>query len=461
MDKRGQIFYAISVGIILIVFVSFGILIATNYSISSNVISEVDLTSTCDDNEIKQLWDSIFWESSDDIFILKNNTVLGGKCIEYFATKNNSDVVYILYGYSKEDGNRNVTNIIAERLNMTEKYFNDFLNKIEYIENVSALYPSKYDSFFETYVKLRQEVINSTNAEENFNKTFEMNESEIWTSGFFLNNLSYGFSRDLSNDTVDINVEGKISSNYSYSFFNLFYEIVSCEMNIDCDPWSECINDSKNRTCINSSNCYSDIIYEENMSCNAIICEQSWNWSNWSECVNGFKTRSIWDENNCSNNTGIPSNNISCVIEQPDLNETECISDWDCETTPSTCPSSGVRTKTCVDLEGCEEDKTEEITCEQISEEKKTNWVFIFVIFLVVIFILIILFLIIYLIRKKDDTGESLGALGNKSFGSPPSVSGSLNKFVPRKFVRPKTFVPRRVSLRPVQRKFQNLRKPL
>jgi len=423
-NKNGQVGYAISVILIFIGFIFFGIFILANNSITSNVITQVNLPDSCSDTEVKQTWDSIFQESSDGISIIKNNSLFGGKCTEYSANKSDANevgLVYLLYGYTKNVGGKNVSYVFAEKINTTQLYWDTFLKNVTHIENVSVLNPLKDNSFFEKYVQLRTESVLINNIEINFNKTFEMNQSEGWTSQIYLNNLSYTFSNDLSNSNYEIYSSGKISSNYNYESFNFISEEIFCSTKITCINWTNCLNNSQGRACVNST-CGVNVSYIENRSCSLSSCVPLWNWTNWTECLGNFKLRSVWDENNCGNDTNQPSTNISCIVE-------ECLQNWNCtDWTPLTCPQDEIQKRDCNDINKCsinELIRTETKNCGDLSV-KENNFVFIVVMFVVVILILGIIGLVIFLLTRKDDSEEN--SL-NISSSTPPAIPPKINNF--------------------------------
>ncbi len=411
-NKIGQIGYFTSVMLIFIGFAFFGIFIIQNASLTGGVITDIDLPESCDNSEIQAIWDSIFWESSTDISIVKNDSLTGGKCTEYFANKSDANEInYILYGYTKEVGGENISYVFAEKINVTEDYLALLNNMATSIENVSVFAPVKNDVFFETYVNLRIGEINPSNQEEIFNQTFEMNVSESWTKGSYLNNVSYSFSNTGGNETYTMTRSGKISSNYSYAFFSFNSKIIEeeCEEDFDCGNWSDCLNDTQNQTCTDLNDCSED--YINTRGC-GLTCTSLWNWSEWSVCTGGLQIRSVWDENSCGNNTGKPIMNQSCSGTDG------CISDWSCDAwSPADCPQNGIQKRTCTDNNQCDIGsltKSETQSC--ISESKSRasfNWIFILSILFVVGIILGLILFLLKTAKKKEDEKSGVGVVSS------------------------------------------------
>ena len=415
-NKLGQIGYFTSVILVFIGFAFFGIFIMQNASLTGQVITSVDLPGSCSDAEIQGVWDSIFQESSSGISIIKNDSLFGGKCAEYFANKsdiNEINYTYVLYGYTKDVGGKNISYVFAEKINATENYMS-YLNNITDIENVSAS-PVKNDSFFETYVNLRTEEINSSNKEEIFNETFEMNLSETWASEVYLNNLSYSFFNTFSNDTYEEISYGRISFNYSYAIFSFTSNaiVLGCAEDTTCEEnWSICINQVQNKTCTNSSNCYTTFNYSKTRQC-GFICVQNWSVGNWSDCLGGLQIRVVNDLNSCGNNTGKPAMNQSC-------SGISCISNWSCGSwSPSDCPQSGTQKRTCTDKNNCNPNSLTKSETQSCIYKSDTNWVFILIILGVIGAILAVILFLLNLAKKKED--EKFGDNATSTITMPPS----------------------------------------
>jgi hypothetical protein len=455
MDKnKGQIRYFTSVILIFIGFAFFGIFVIQNTPLTGEVITDIDLPESCSDAEIQAVWDSIFWESSSGISILKNDSLVGGKCTEYFANKSSADEandIYTLYGYTGEVGGANVSYIIAEKINATDSYVT-LLGTITGIGDVASLI-ARDDTFLNTYVELRAETVNSSNNEEIFNETFEMNLSEIWSSEIYLNNLSYSFSDTLSNDTYEEMRGGAISVNYSYAIFSFTSNAIEleCEYDDDCDSWSNCFNFTQNRTCVNfSTNCdFNNNTFLDTQSC-GIVCVQNWSIGNWSECTDGLQIRNVSDETDCGNITGKPAMNKSCS-EVLGTGDEVCTSDWDCdEWNPADCPEDSKQTRICRDKNSCgDSTKSETQSCVSKSESS-FGWIFALAILLVIGIIVGLIVFLFKSVKKKED--EEPGVI---SISQPPIVP-AVSKLVPRvplikKAVSPvQKFLPSRSLQKPI-----------
>lgn len=447
-DKKGQVGYSISALIILIGLIFFGILSLQNHSLTGQVISDPSLPGSCDDSAIEATWDSVFSESSEGISIVKNNTLFNGKCAEYFANKsdpNEPNFVYILYGYTREESNNNVTYLRAERVNGTSRITSDFLDNIDEISDVINYYPIRNDSFFQTYSNLRSESVSvSDDAEDVYNSVFKLAYSRNWEKGEYLNNESYSFSEDLGNTTSFINVDGRVMVNFTSEFFSYTFSPIEreCGSQVDCGGWSNCSGGFQNRTCTNSSDCFEDYDFNQIRAC-GITCVQNWSVGNWSECVGGLQIRTVYDRNACGNETGMPTTNQTCGDQVG-----ECIPVWsDCEDwQPSVCPQEEKQTRLCGDINNCGDPDEVVSETRSCTYEPTSSWLFILIIFIVILAILLAVVFIIYLFIKKNDE-ESGKNTETKSSQSPPPK--------PARPVQKKKILPQRFS----QLKSGNFRK--
>lgn len=421
-DKLGQVGYFTSVILIFIGFALFGIFAIQNTTLTGEVITNIDLPEDCNDLEIQSVWDSIFWESSAGISIVKNNSVFDGKCVEYFASKHNANEfndTFILYGYTEEFDGKNVSYVFAERINFTSIYWDGFLKNITNIENVTSLVPSLNNSFFETYSNLRTREINLTNSEEIFNETFKMNLSESWSKSVYLNNVSYEFSNVFSNSTYTSIRAGKISSNYSYALFTFVSNAIfegECVEDITYSNWSECSSNIHNRTRINSSNCYEDISILEVKSCD-FVCATNWSLGNWSTCVGGVQIRSVFDLNSCGIDIEKPEVNQSCSGTEG------CVSDWICDSwEPFECPLGGEQERNCTDRNKCDLNALTKIESQSCLYKSNTNWIFVLIILVIVGLILGVILFLLNLAKKKEDEKSNGGVVVKKPPVKPPIV---------------------------------------
>jgi hypothetical protein len=78
------------------------------------------------------------------------------------------------------------------------------------------------------------------------------------------------------------------------------------------------------------------------------ICYESWSCNSWqpSTCPSsGIQTRSCNDLNNCGTETNKPTTTRTCTYN--------CLSDWSC-TEWNECSSSGIQTRECIDINNCD-----------------------------------------------------------------------------------------------------------
>ncbi|MEN7982177.1 MAG: hypothetical protein ABFQ65_01900 [Nanoarchaeota archaeon] len=441
--KKAQIGYFTFVMLIFIMFAFFGVFLVQDSILTGKVITDVDLPENCDNIEIEAVWDSIFQESSSDISILKSDTLIGGKCAEYFANKsdpNEVNFIYILYGYTQEENGENINYVFAEKFNATDDYI-ILLNSIVSIEDVASI--SLRDGIFlDNYVIPRAiNITSSMEAETEFDSVFVTSGISL-TADTFFGDESFSFTEDLSTEIINISNKGLVTANYSYNFFSFISKAIECTLDINCESWSICINETQNRTCINST-CEGDFSYIEIQDCSISTCVINWSSGNWSDCINGSQTRTVIDLNNCENNAGKPAVSKSCEVCVPNWssgNWSDCI--------------EGLQIRIVNDLMNCGDDAEKPITNKSCGitststpesssgPNSKTGYdfFFIFVVLIIVFIILGIIVWILFLVKKKDESGSN--NYGNKSFPkNPPSPSIPTKHFkVPlrKKVVAPK-----------------------
>lgn len=419
-SKRGQVWYFTSVMLILIGFAFFGIMLLNHSSLTGQAISHVDLPDTCSDTNIRAVWDSVFWEDSTGISILKNDTIFDGRCIEYFAIKHNPNEfndTYTLYGYTSVEGGKNVSYVIAERINFTNIYWDGFLLNVTHIENVSALYPTKDSSFAGLYTQARTETVDSASVLGIFNESFEMNQTETFFAENYLGDSAFGFSNDYDTSNYDVSVIGKILVNYGYEIFSLVSTPLGCAVSTNCDSWPACVGGVQNRTCTNSSACAEDVVFNVTRPCSD--CVSNWSIGSWSPCINGTQKRNVIDLHDCNVTVGMPVTNKSC--------NATCVPDWVCGGwTPVECPASKVQTRNCTDNNACNEPfKLESKSCgvgissTPASSGSGFSTIFLIIISIVVLAIIGLIVWLAFLAKGKGE-GGGVSSGGFSPPGNPP-----------------------------------------
>ena len=119
-------------------------------------------------------------------------------------------------------------------------------------------------------------------------------------------------------------------------------------------------------------------------------CVSDWsNCTNWSDCINETRVRTCTDINNC--NSSLKTDIMNCT----------CIPLWQCEWT-SKCMENGTRVRTCTDINNCNDTSnkpSEVISCEY-KEGININWLFYAIVAVIVFFIIIITRALIKYSRK-------------------------------------------------------------
>lgn len=101
------------------------------------------------------------------------------------------------------------------------------------------------------------------------------------------------------------------------TFSIIFIAGCLCESEWNCSIWSECVNGTQTRICIEKCNQTENI---ENQTC----CLESWSCGEWSQCsAEGIETRTCTDANSCGTIVSKPVESQSCTPLQ-------CYQDTDC-----------------------------------------------------------------------------------------------------------------------------------
>jgi hypothetical protein len=185
------------------------------------------------------------------------------------------------------------------------------------------------------------------------------------------------------------------------------------------------------------------------------VCTSDWDCAEWGACYAGTQTRTCVDINNCITTTQTETQSCSSPpsSQQPpggDLPGSQCSPTWTCTSwTPSTCPESKIKTRTCTDTNNCgtASGKPSE---SQSCIYKSSNMTTILIIVAVGVVVLLLIILLVFLLRKgrkKDDVRPEVimgGMPGTRPRGPPPGY--------------PPLGMPQPVSQRPVQP--QMMRRP-
>lgn len=407
-----------------------------NTSLTGEVITTPFITENCSNSNVTETWKSIFREDSVGISIVKDDALFDGKCEEYFANKSVGDLVYILYGYTKVKSGENITNIFAEKINATSAYM-ELMDNVTAIENVSMYLPieSKGSDFLGKYVNVREVGTNESESSDEFNSTFEASGSESWSAGVYGGNISYKFSSGLNTSVLEQDNYGEVISNYSYALFSFTSKAIlavagsgdgdGCDEDITEGNWSICINQTQNRTNVNSSDCYTDFNYTEVQAC-GLTCVSNWSIGDWSECTGELQIRIVNDLNSCGNETGKPATNQTC-------GET-CVSDWsDCdEWEPEECPKDEVQERTCTDKNECDSSSLTKSETESCTYESSSSWIFILIILAVVGLILGAVLFLLKMAKKKEEEKVDGGTAPMAESPAQPPIAPAASRPVMR-----------------------------
>jgi len=297
--------------------------------------ASIDLPENCENATIKNMWDSIFKESSDGITIYTSNSTLGGQCEKYFAVKNSEDIYYFLIGIVNEQDfsgfETNVTSIYARYANLTAEgiTFVDAISSLADAE--SALFPTgptfeyEDESFYEDYINLREANLTIDDADSEFENIFELNAGN-WNSNDYLGSVEFRFATNVSNVTHRMYENGALNNNYTYDKFSYFYRLLdisdstevvpACVPNWSCGSWSDCVSSSQTRTCSDLNNC--NVTTGKPAESQSCTCIPNWVCTSWEpeECPKDeVQTRSCSDSNNCGTLAGKPAESANCEYE--------------------------------------------------------------------------------------------------------------------------------------------------
>lgn len=123
-------------------------------------------------------------------------------------------------------------------------------------------------------------------------------------------------------------------------------------------------------------------------------CTENWLCQNWTSCISGIRTRICNDVNNCTTTSTRPPLSETCTVTPA-----TCKTNWSCSPWPTSCPSNGIKTRTCTDTNRCQSPL--DIARPNLSETctNETNWTWIIIITAIV---LVIIIAIIYFIIKSN-----------------------------------------------------------
>lgn len=294
-DRRKEriIIYTL-IGVLILLTIFFLIIYSLPKSILPSPPTPLSIPQGCDDSSIQALWNSVFQTGSTGITIIKNNTLVAGKCAGYFAYKIAADEAYLLYGATQTTnlGNnfRNNSFGFAEKGNFTAEYLS-LLSALTSIEGVPDL--PKYittSGFLASYVNNRSSSLSIADADSEFSSIFEETPG-TWEVSSSLANNPYYFKKNSTSyaneKETKLNAEGVVAENYSYSLFE-FAEV-------------------------------------ENATAPVPPCIQNWTIIGWtpSTCPANQTQYAVYnDTNSCNNETGRPVSNRSCNYTAP------CDTDW-------------------------------------------------------------------------------------------------------------------------------------
>lgn len=419
------------------------IILAILLVIFTSFVYSASIPDECTEQEIRNTWDSMFEEISDNITIFTNDKVEEDQCTEYFAYKIQGTIAFILSGwYEKYNADPNQTMINTLRINTTQETINVLTN----ITNVTAGSQFMLQKLIEppeNNSQKRDGTFSIDNADGEFSSIFkisagdfeEINKTNIIYYIFVENNTN-----TRGNNSVYTEEGGIITKEYNYAVAGYLKEITpikTCVVNWSCGGWSECINKIKTRTCTDTGSCLPN--KQENTTC---TCEQMWQCSPWSQCMRGIQIRSCIDTKFCNNNTGKPTESQTCGIA--------CTTNWQCTNwTPEECPKDKLQKRTCTDTTNCgtiEKKPDERKSCTYIPN---VTWLIVLISLIVVIMIVSTIFIIKKRIKQKNIKSQIQKQIQQRQTAQRPLIRRLFPQQIPR---IQENKIPPKVIARPVQR---------
>lgn len=133
-----------------------------------------------------------------------------------------------------------------------------------------------------------------------------------------------------------------------------------------------------------------------------ISCTSSFtNCTSWGTCLNNRQTRVCRDINHCTSTMRIENN--SCISAPTGNISVSCTPQWECSDYPVDCPPTGIKTKTCNDINNCGIETGMPETSESCKSTSSGTIIRTMIIILVVV-IVIIIGIIIYMMRREKSS---------------------------------------------------------
>lgn len=202
MKIRGLILTLILIGILFVAFYNFD-----NANITGQSIS---IPSDCSNSEIKQIWDSVFKESSTGTTIFTSGELINTQCSRYVSYKIINQEIYFLKGEASGSSNskRNLTEMVFIKIKTTQNNLDELIekNSVSEISNFILDLTSN-----ENNLETRSSELTSINqANITYNEIFK-EDSAIWKSA----NSNYYFAKNQNDSLFNTKFESEISKEKS------------------------------------------------------------------------------------------------------------------------------------------------------------------------------------------------------------------------------------------------------
>lgn len=142
-------------------------------------------------------------------------------------------------------------------------------------------------------------------------------------------------------------------------------------------------------------------------------CTPTWSCTSWDSCLGGVRTRTCTDINACDDLTDQPLEVEICEVT---TQNNGCTPNWSCGNwTPTTCPKNQTQIRTCTDLARCNLETSKPATSQTCVYEKKENTFIMILIVILTIIMLVIAGVIFYVLekRKRENAGNTFAQQDN------------------------------------------------
>lgn len=358
----------------VLLFISFFSFMTYLDSIPALSPPNIPVSSDCSEQQIKQTWNSIFKQSSQDIVIKRAQEE--NLCSGYTAYKVVGNDIFLL-SESKVSFYSNFNILNANRFTILPEKRDELF---EYIESIDIENPENPP----LQILATRNLQTPQEASNEYVKNFQIPLGEFTKKEFLIQGIkisSYVVTNNAPSTKISEAFAASVVQEYSHE------QLSYVKMDI---PFDICILNLPQLEFL----CPDVVSAQED-------CNEDWSCSRWSECKRGIRFRDCRDENVCNTVNEKPGQIEYCEDEEV------CVEDWNCSPwDPATCEGVNFQTRQCTDTNDCKTQFTkpsQERFCEQPKdpEQNPQNWGAIFAGIIIALLLLIIIALIVTKENKK------------------------------------------------------------